>query len=105
MSKLWPTSGRACFGLAIVSAPAAAVAQAPAPGTNRVWLCAEVCAPTDSTRAIAVPTVVIVTDRAAAEDSVRSALAGLRAMRRTEHPSEPYFTAQRTGEPDIMQCV
>lgn len=83
MPRRWNAISLVTFSLAGVSAPAAAVAQAPAPGTYRVWLCAEVCTPSDSSRAIGVATVVIVSDRAAAEESVRSVFAGLRAIERT----------------------
>jgi hypothetical protein len=83
MPRRWNAISLVTFSLAGVSAPAAAVAQAPAPGTYRVWLCAEACTPSDSSRAIGVATVVIVSDRAAAEESVRSVFAGLRAIGRT----------------------
>ena len=83
MARRWNAIILATLSLAILSAPAATVAQTPAPGTYRIWLCTEVCTPSDSSRAVGVATVVIVSDDAAAEEPVRSVFAGLRAIRRT----------------------
>lgn len=68
------------LSLAIISSPATFVGQAPARGTYRVWLCAEVCTPADSSRAIAVATIVIIDDQAAAEESTRLAFAVVPAI-------------------------
>lgn len=63
-----------------VSVPSRATGQIPEPGTYRVWLCADECAPTDSARAIGAATVVIVDEQAAAAEPVQSALGSLRAV-------------------------
>lgn len=68
------------ISLISVSAPLRATAQAPDPGTYRVWLCAAECALSDSARAIGVATVVIVGERAAAAEPAQSALRSLRAV-------------------------
>lgn len=70
----------ATFSLVVISAPEAVVGQAPAPGTYRVWLCAEACTPSDSSSTIAVATVVIVSDVTAADESARLLFAGIPAL-------------------------
>jgi hypothetical protein len=80
MRRRWNAISLAALSLAIISSPATVVGQAPAPGTYRVWLCAEVCTPQDSSRAIAVATIVIVGEQAATEESARLAFAGLPAI-------------------------
>jgi len=73
------------FSLAIVLVSTQGEAQTPAPGTYRVWLCAEACVPSDSSRAIATAIVVILNDRTAVDDSVRSLFATLRPMGYTSY--------------------
>ena len=80
MPRLWNAITLATFSLLVISAPDAVVGQAPAPGTYRVWLCAEVCTPSDSSRAIAVATIVIVSDLAAADEAARLLFAGIPAL-------------------------
>ena len=67
----------------LAAMPGGLAAQSPMPGTYRLWLCAEVCDLADSSRAIAVATVVILSDSAAQTDPARSALASFRTIRRT----------------------
>ena len=66
--------------LAMVFVSPQGEAQTPTPGTYRVWLCAEACVPSDSSRAIATATIVILNDRTAVDDSVRSLFTTLRTM-------------------------
>jgi hypothetical protein len=80
MTKPSKIIGLVISSLAMVLASTRGEAQTPTPGTYRVWLCAEACAPSDSSRAIAVATVVILNDRTAVDDSVRSVFATLRPM-------------------------
>ena len=80
MPRLRNAMTLATFSLVVMSAPEAVSGQTPAPGTYRVWLCAEVCTLSDSSNAIAVATVVIVSDLAAADESTRSLFAGVPAL-------------------------
>jgi hypothetical protein len=68
------------LGLALICVNTAAVSQMPTPGTYRVQVCAEICALSNSSSAIAIATVVIVSDRASLGDSLWLALVGLRPM-------------------------
>ena len=81
MPQLWNAISLVAFSAAIWTRQTS-FAQTPAPGTYRVWLCSQVCAPSDSSRAIAAATVVIFSDQAFAEDSTRSAMARLPAIER-----------------------
>ena len=47
------------------------------PGTYRVWLCAEPCAPADSVGAVGIATIVVVDDSTAESEQVRYALGSL----------------------------
>ena len=92
-----PVTGRRLRGISLLatatlaafSAPLTAVAQAPAPGTYRLWLCAEVCMPSDSARAVAAATVVIVEARDAEREPVRSAFARLPAIEYASDTAAP----------------
>ena len=53
------------------------VAQAPEPGTYRVWICADPCTPADSAKAVATATIVILDDAAANAEPARGVLATL----------------------------
>lgn len=55
MRILVSAAGFGVVTLAGASAPRSAAAQAPEPGTYRVWLCAAECAPSDSARAGIAP--------------------------------------------------
>jgi hypothetical protein len=69
--------GRVAFGARDVAA------QVPEPGTYRLWLCAEACAPADSARAVATATIVILDEAAASGAPARAHFARLRSIRRT----------------------
>lgn len=61
-----------------------AAAQAPTPGTYRVWLCAEKCTIADSSSAIGVATVVVMDDSSARSKNTLALLRSLRVIRRAE---------------------
>ena len=88
MRRVWSAISLTSVSLVFISAPGRdAAAQAPEPGTYRLWLCAEVCTPADSARAIGVATVVIVDDVTAANEPVRSVLSRMRPVRPTNDSS------------------
>jgi hypothetical protein len=69
--------------------PALAPAQTPQSGTYRLWLCATVCSPADSARAIGVATIVVFDDSAATSERVVAVLKSFRVARRAKEGAGP----------------